>query len=207
MGVFKCDGDLLWCPAKGCPMQFEDMSGMGRPGLYTHLSNSEDKCDEKKKKKKKKKRRLLRQVERAVKPKERNGEGEKQIRRLFNSRRKFVYESVDTDDEKLEEERVGPLGRMLGKKKKKKESLKGREGLFSKIGGFSFGRGGVSFKKDSKKKCKKKKKKSPENGVCTTTCRCGDVNEVDDDVFEAFGNINKMRRIEGKDLNLKKKRR
>merc|ERR1719502_657250 len=122
----------------------------------------------------------------------------------------------------MEEGRVGLLGRMLGKKKKKKESpldmyLKGKflgkpdqriYGKDSSGGGNSPSNGGRIYggsKYSSKKEKKCKKKKSSENGVsetgvCTSTCRCGDVNNIDDDVFDALGNINKMRKIEAKDL-------
>ena len=133
--------------------------------------------------------------------------------------------------EGMEEGRVGLLGRMLGKKKKKKKKkesvidmyLKGKRfigkpdtriyGKDSSGGGNSPSNGGRIYggsKYSSKKEKKCKKKKSSENGVsetgvCTTTCRCGDVNNIDDDVFDALGNINKMRKIEAKDL-FKKRR-
>ena len=30
-GIFKCDGDLLWCPAKACPMTEADRARQGKP--------------------------------------------------------------------------------------------------------------------------------------------------------------------------------
>merc|ERR1711907_484464 len=72
-GIFKCDGDLLWCPARSCPMTKADRARQGRPGLYTYSGSGSDYVDhekdecrdyEEKKKGKKKKRRLLHQIER-----------------------------------------------------------------------------------------------------------------------------------------------
>ena len=152
-GIFKCDGDLLWCPAKACPMTGADKARQGRPGQYTYSSSSsdDDGCDnsdygKKKKKKKKKKRRYLRRLEIADEAGENNEEGKTNQRRLFTSRSKFVNkidENGDENDEgekNSEEKPVGFWGRMLGKKKKKKGGKKK-----SKVFGTSSYRPGAGY--------------------------------------------------------------
>ena len=217
-GIFKCDGDLLWCPAKSCSAG-NDHQRMKNYEI-NEMSSETRKC-----------------AEHCV------GDRDVDFRRLLTSR---DYHGEKTGDQ-ITEDGKHIRGRLLGKKKKKKKKKKSSYGNNDDSDGEGpgahqeFGRYGTESKKKSKytsygrggygddddedggssrwTNSDEGTKITTRSGVCKAasdgdkgdyedcmrcmdecsgcknTCKCSDTDPITKDQMKALGNINRLRDI------------